>query len=212
MSPRPPHKLIVAIGDSTTAGSPGFLSPLEAPPDGSGDITSQFAYWLMRERPDWRVLNRGVNGERSDQIRARFRRDAIDARPDLIVIIAGVNDIYQGRRPERIQQELDAMFEEARAAPPRGIPIVAGSVLPYNTASSLHNERMHALNDWIRARATDRAGIAFCDTRAAVADPERPDCLRSSPDGLHPSADGYRLMAAALEVVVAQVLARSTRS
>ena len=34
---------IVAMGDSTTAGTPGWKSPVEAPPDGRGDETSQYA-------------------------------------------------------------------------------------------------------------------------------------------------------------------------
>ena len=38
---------IVALGDSTTAGTPGWLSPLESPPAGAGDETSQYAYWLV---------------------------------------------------------------------------------------------------------------------------------------------------------------------
>ena len=57
---------IVALGDSTTAGTPGHKSPIEAPPHGSGNVESQYAYWLMQTHPDWQVLNRGVNGERSD--------------------------------------------------------------------------------------------------------------------------------------------------
>ena len=44
---------IVALGDSTTAGTPGYKSPVEAPPNGSGNVESQYAYWLMRARPDW---------------------------------------------------------------------------------------------------------------------------------------------------------------
>jgi len=36
-----PDITIVALGDSTTAGTPGFKSPLEAPPAGEGDATSQ---------------------------------------------------------------------------------------------------------------------------------------------------------------------------
>ena len=52
-------------------------------------------------------------------------------------------------------------------------------------------------------------GIAFCDTRAAVAAPGRPDMLASSPDGLHPSPDGYRLMAYALEPVIARILGQA---
>jgi lysophospholipase L1-like esterase len=211
MSPHPHLKLIVAIGDSTTAGTPGFLSPLEAPPEGSGDLTSQFAYWLMRQRPDWRVLNRGINGERADQIRARFNRDVVDAQPDLVVIIAGVNDIYQGRRPKAIQRELEALYDLAGRAEPGGIPVVAGSVLPYNTASRRDIDRMHALNEWIRERASAGSGVTFCDTRSAVADPEQPDRLVSSPDGLHPSPEGYRLMAAALEPVIARTLADRVR-
>jgi len=39
--------VIVAMGDSTTAGTPAFKSPIEAPPDGSGNEQSQYAYWLV---------------------------------------------------------------------------------------------------------------------------------------------------------------------
>ena len=34
---------IVALGDSTTAGTPAFKSPIEAPPNGSGNVESQYA-------------------------------------------------------------------------------------------------------------------------------------------------------------------------
>jgi len=199
---------IVALGDSTTAGTPGFASPIEAPPDGSGDAESQYAYWLMRAHPDWRVLNRGVNGERTDQIRLRFTRDVIQARPDLVIIVAGVNDIYQGRTAESVQAELLSMYSAARDA---GIPIVAGSILPYNTATPEQNGRMHAVNAWIRDDGSRQTGLIFCDTRAAVAMPGRPDLLASSPDDIHPSPDGYRLMALALIPAIERALRRDGR-
>ena len=199
---------IVALGDSTTAGTPGFESPLEAPPDGAGNPESQYAYWLMRAHPDWRVLNRGVNGERADQIRHRFNRDVIQARADLVIIVAGVNDIYQGRTAESVQAELLAMFRAARDA---GIAIVAGSILPYNTATPEQNARMHAVNAWIRDDGSRQTGVIFCDTRAAVAMPGRPDVLASSPDDIHPSPDGYRLMANALNPAIKAALQRAGR-
>ena len=195
---------IVALGDSTTAGTPGFESPLEAPPDGAGNPESQYAYWLTRAHPDWRVLNRGVNGERADQIRHRFNRDVIQARADLVIIVAGVNDIYQGRTAEAVQAELLAMFRAAREA---GVAIVAGSILPYNTATPDQNAHMHAVNAWIRREGSRQGGVIFCDTRAAVAMPGRPDVLESSPDEIHPSPGGYRLMAAALEPSIKAALA-----
>jgi lysophospholipase L1-like esterase len=198
---------IVALGDSTTAGSPAFKSPIEAPPDGSGNVESQYAYWLTREHPDWRVLNRGVDGERSDEIRARFARDVVDAEPDVVVILAGVNDIYQGRSAASVQRELEAMYDRARAAK---ISVVAGSIIPYNTATPEQNARMRAVNGWIRDYAARHDGSAtFCDTRAAVAAPGQPDRLVSSPDDLHPSPDGYKLMAEALETAIVTALAKA---
>ncbi|HEV3063144.1 MAG TPA: SGNH/GDSL hydrolase family protein [Vicinamibacterales bacterium] len=195
--------VVVAIGDSTTAGTPAFRSPLEAPPDGAGNVESQYAYWLSRSHPDWRVLNRGVNGERSDQIRARFERDALRARPSVIVIVAGVNDVYQGRDAASVERELEAMYDAARTA---RVPVVAGTIIPFNTATSDQNARMRAVNDWIRAYTAAHADVVFCDTRAAVAQPGNPDRLVSSPDNLHPSPDGYRLMALALEPAVKHAL------
>jgi lysophospholipase L1-like esterase len=195
---------IVALGDSTTAGTPGFSSPLEAP-GGAGDVESQYAYWLMKAHPEWQVLNRGVNGERSDQIRARFVRDVLDAQADLVVIIAGVNDIYQGRPPDAVRLELEAMFEMARTAP-HPLPVVAGSIMPFDTASPDQNQRMAAVNEWLREYSIHHADVRFCDTRLAVGSPLDPDRLRFSPDGLHPSPEGYRLAALALEPVIRQAL------
>ena len=199
---------IVALGDSTTAGTPAHKSPVEAPPNGSGNVESQYAYWLMQAHPDWQVLNRGVNGERSDQIRARFARDAAQARPTLVVIIAGVNDIYQGRSAESVERELEAMYDAARAAK---ITVVAGTIIPFNVATADQNARMHAVNDWIRgyaARHDDR--VVFCDTRAATAAPGQPDRLVSSPDDLHPSPDGYKRMAEALDPAIKTALSKAS--
>lgn len=199
-----PRIRIVAIGDSTTAGTPGFLSPLEAPPRGRGDETSQYGYWLERAHPEWEVLNRGVNGERSDQIRVRFERDAIEPAPRVIVLIAGVNDVYQGRTAGAVTEQLRWMYDRARRA---GIRIVAGSIMPYNTATADQNARMRQVNDWIRRQAREPA-VAFVDTRAAVAAPGTPDMLSETPDRLHPSPAGYRAVAEALRPVLERALER----
>lgn len=190
---------IVALGDSTTAGTPGFKSPLEAPPDGKGDPRSQFAYWLMQRHPGWTVLNRGINGERTDQIAARFGRDVAAVTPAVVILIAGVNDVYQGRPVSWVTGHLRAMYDRAAEA---GILIVAGSIVPFNTATDEQNARMREINAWIAAVADRDPGMAFADTRAAVAAPGQPDTLSGSPDGLHPDVEGYRKMAEALEPAI----------
>jgi acyl-CoA thioesterase-1 len=198
---------IVAMGDSTTAGTPAFQSPREAPPNGRGDETSQYAYWLMKAHPSWDVINQGINGQRSDQIRARFEDDVVAKKPAVVVIIAGVNDVYQGWTAQRVKDELSAMYRRAHDA---GIRVVAGTIIPYNTASPDQNARMHDINDWIRSQVRADPGAIFVDTRAAVAAPGSPDTLVSSPDGLHPDAAGYRRMADAIGPAIEQAL-RSAR-
>lgn len=197
MTPRPFR--IVALGDSTTAGTPGWKSPIEAPPDGKGDVTSQYAYWLMQARPDWEVLNRGVNRETSAQVRARFDRDVLAHSPDVVVIIAGVNDIYAGQPASAVIEQLRGMYDRARA---HAIRVVAGSIIPYNTATPDQNTRMREVNEWIRGVAAAEPGIDFVDSRAAAAAADNPDRLFESPDELHPSPEGYRRMAQAILAVI----------
>lgn len=195
--------VIVALGDSTTAGTPAFRSPIEAPPNGAGDEHSQFAYWLMQQHPDWRVLNRGVNGERSDEIAARFDRDVLTAHPRIVIILAGVNDVYQGLPAERVTQQLRGMYDRAIAA---GLAVVAASIIPYNSATHGQNVEMHDINAWIASQAAKDPRITFVDTRAAAAAPNNPDRLSGSPDGLHPDVNGYRAMAVAIERALTRVL------
>src|SRR2546428_12657198 len=121
---------IVGLGDSTTAGTPAFRSPLEAPPDGEGDPESQYAFWMMRAHPEWNVLNRGINGQRAAEIRARFERDVLAARPQYALLLAGGHDIPWGdhaRAGERPLAAADAETLHARIVPG------AAPVLPYDT-------------------------------------------------------------------------------
>jgi lysophospholipase L1-like esterase len=185
---------IVGLGDSTTAGTPGFLSPIEAPPSGRGNPQSQYCYWMMRTHPEWKVLNKGVNGQRSDQILSRFPRDVVAENPKVVIVLAGVNDIYQGRTPAWIERNLEAMYllaEEHHIAP------LAATVLPYNGASPREKEGIRELNSWVET-ASRAPGRLFCDTNLAVRDNDDPDSLASSPDGLHPDVDGYKRMGMAL--------------
>jgi lysophospholipase L1-like esterase len=200
-----PKVRIVAMGDSTTAGTPAFKSPREAPPNGSGDETSQYAYWLMRAHPEWEVINQGINAQRSDVIAARFEADVIAKRPAVVVILAGVNDVYQGRPAQHVKDQLAAMYRRAHDA---GIRVVAATIIPYDTATPDQNARMADINGWIRSQGRADPGVIVVDTRAAVAAPGAPDKLASSPDGLHPDAAGYHRMADAIAPAIEQALKR----
>jgi lysophospholipase L1-like esterase len=188
------RRIIVGMGDSTTAGTPGFLSPVEAPPEGRGDPQSQYCYWMMKAHPEWSLLNRGVNGERSDQILSRFERDVVAERPAVVIVLAGVNDIYQGRGVESVKRSLEAMYVMAER---NGIVPVAATVLPYNSAGRRERSAIREVNAWA-STASRAPGRLFCDTNLAVRDKANLDLLATSPDGLHPDVEGYRRMGEAL--------------
>ena len=190
--------IIVGLGDSTTAGTPRFMSPVEEPPEGVGDPESQYCYWMMKAHPEWTVLNKGVNGQRSDEILSRFDRDVVAEKPSLVIVLAGVNDIYQGRTVKAVERNLESMYVLAEDS---GIVPVAATVLPYNTARAKERSSIREVNAWIET-ASRAPGRLFCDTNLAVRDKDDRDFLASSRDGLHPDVAGYRMMGGALSAAL----------
>ena len=154
----------------------------------------------MKLHPEWTILNRGINGERSDQIRARLRRDVIDAKPDYAIVLAGVNDVYQGFPTDYTKQNLTLIYNSTLL---EGIVLIGASILPYNAMSKQAYDSLKSLNEWIKS-TSESMKFPFCDTYAAVVDPDHPDKLKGSPDGLHPDVSGYRSMGEALARTIEQ--------
>jgi lysophospholipase L1-like esterase len=149
---------------------------------------------MMKKHPDWLVLNRGIDGQRSDQILARFEKDVLNEFPRYVIILAGVNDVYQGWAGESVQRNLNEMYVRAVSAAIR--PVVS-TILPYNSMSLTEATEIRSINDWILARAHE-LGIPYCDTNRVVSNPANSNQLNGSSDGLHPDVSGYRLMGEAL--------------
>ena len=200
-----PELTIVALGDSTTAGTPGFLSPAENPPNGSGNPESQYSYWMMKLHPEWKILNRGIAGQRSDQIFQRFDRDVLGLLPQAVIVLAGVNDLYQGYPPEWVESHLQDLYERAARA---NLKVVACTILPFNQADSKTLSGIKAVNQWIQ-RYSQEHGLGFCDTYSASEDPSHPGNLAGSSDGLHPDVATYRKIGQAIAFALEKYLVQS---
>jgi acyl-CoA thioesterase I len=89
---------IVAIGSSSTAGA-GASSQAASYP-------SRLAAELKERFPghDITVLNRGVNGEETDDMMARFAKDVIAAQPQLVLWQVGTNSVLRDHplRPHEV--------------------------------------------------------------------------------------------------------------
>ncbi|HEX9780421.1 MAG TPA: SGNH/GDSL hydrolase family protein [bacterium] len=185
---------MVGFGDSITAGFPGFRSPVESPPYGAGDEQSQYAYWMMRRRPDWRVLNRGLSGERTDEMLRRFDRDVASARPDLVIVLGGINDLVQAVGPAGVITQLDALYARADEA---GIVAAGVTLLPLTGATDRFASWIGDVNAWI-LEACRRGARPCCDLFRIMSEPGIPGALRDSDDGVHPNVGGYRRIGEAL--------------
>ncbi len=185
----PAKTIIVALGDSTTAGTPFARSPLEAPPEGAGDPEGQYSYWMMHWRPQWEVLNYGIAGQTTIQIRARFG-DILSRGPRYVIILAGVNDVYQGLPGRVTAENLLWMYKQAQS---HSIMPVAATVLPFDEATPAQAKAIDKLNDWIKNWA-EKMRIPCADLNAAVRSSEDPHRLSGSPDGIPPDIGGYRKM------------------
>ncbi len=194
---------VLAMGDSTTAGTPDFLSPVEAPPEGKGDPESQYAHWIRQRHPEWTVLNRGVNGERTDEICRRLEKDLSRFKADVVVVLAGVNDLYQGRSVDEIWENLKKIYALAEA---KNLRIMACTVLPYNTSTQSIRHRMMELNQRIRGEVLLK-NYLFCNTYELLNDPSHAGMLAGTPDGLHPDVAGYRRMGEAITDVLEKAFA-----
>ena len=185
------HKVVVvALGDSITAGNPGWdpdpeRRKLENPGD---DVTSQYLYWAQALDPRLDCRNLGVGGERSDEILARLPAALVDA--DVLVVQAGINDIVQGRLLDLAERDLRTMVRKGKAA---GLGVVIAEVLPWNNGWPDADPQIRALNDAIH-RLGGQENIRVLPFYRTLEDSERPGRMRAdwTADGNHPSVAGHR--------------------
>lgn len=88
-----PHQKILLIGDSITdAGRRD-----RAVPYGDGYVSMVRSFILARY-PELALtfVNRGVNGDTTRNLDARWERDVIAERPDWLSVMIGINDVWRG--------------------------------------------------------------------------------------------------------------------
>jgi lysophospholipase L1-like esterase len=183
--------VIVGLGDSITAGNPGWDPDPALRSEGS-DPASQYLYWAANADPRLEYRNHGVGGERTDQILARFD-EAVGDGADVLIVQGGINDIVQGISPDVAIGYLRTMVQRGKE---RGLAVVLVDVLPWNKGWPDAEPQIRRLNDLIRELAVseDIKVMPFHDT---LEDPDKLGRMREqwTPDGNHPSAEAHRLLA-----------------
>ncbi len=184
--------VVAALGDSITAGSPGYdPDPKRRALLGFGsDEQSQWEYWARRKNPRLAFRNCGVYGERTDQIARRLGACARGAA--VLVVQGGINDVAQGVPVERAARNLRRMVRRAKEL---GLRVALADLLPWNNGYPAADPKIRRLNELIREIAREE-GLPLLPFHDTLEDPERPGRMKEewTSDGDHPSVEGYRLL------------------
>jgi lysophospholipase L1-like esterase len=142
-------------------------------------------------------VGRGISGQTTLQMLLRFRADVIALKPAAVHIMAGTNDLAGNTGPTdlpAIEANIASMVDLARA---HGIRVIIGSVLPaaqFPWRPGLNpGPRIVALNEWLR-KYSRQMHLTYVDYYGAVTNGALGMRADLSPDGVHPSKDGYLVM------------------
>ncbi|MCU1205779.1 capsular biosynthesis protein [Stenotrophomonas maltophilia] len=155
-------------------------------------------------------LNRGISGQTTAQMLVRFPQDVLALKPQVVVILAGTNDIAGNTGPSTqamIEDNLHAMMELARA---HGIAVVLASVLPVSEYPWMPGitpaPKVRALNTALK-RYAEAKQLVYLDYYTPMANAAGGLDPQLAEDGVHPTAKGYAVMAPLAEAAIRRAMA-----
>ncbi|MET9179080.1 SGNH/GDSL hydrolase family protein [Kitasatospora aureofaciens] len=189
MSATTGYRRYVAVGDSQTEGL------------GDGDGTTGWRGWADRlaetiseREPGLLYANLAVRGRLAGEVRAEQLTPALALRPDLVTVVAGMNDVMRpGFDAGAVVAELDAMFAAFTATGARVLTFTFPDIGRIAPLARGLRPRVLDLNARIRA-AADHRGVVVVDffPHRVTTDPRM-----WSADRLHASPLGHAGIAAA---------------
>ena len=149
-------------------------------------------------------VNRGISGQTTPQMLIRFRRDVIELKPKVVVILAGTNDLAGNTGPMTLEAIEDNLTSMAELATANSIRVVFASLLPVSDYEVRDGkpivqtvrrppEKILALNKWMKEFAAAHR-MTYLDYFSAMVDDKGFLKDELSNDGLHPNPQGYAVM------------------
>lgn len=199
---------IVTLGDSITEGG--------GQPGGYVWLLGQTLHRLYPDQK-FEIVNAGISGHKATDMQARFQRDVLDRKPDMVTISVGVNDVWHGyfdfsagkRIPDGdgpngvpiplYRQKLAEMIEAAQKANVK-VALLAPTII-YEDLNSAENRRLSGYIAAMRELAA-KYRCLFVDMNAPfhrVISARRKQTGSTenflTTDGVHMNPLGNRLMA-----------------
>ncbi len=191
-APDPAQPRVVFYGDSIT--------------DGWGRWADTGTFF-----PGKPYIDRGISGQTTPQMLVRFQQDVVHLHPAAVLILAGTNDIAGNTgpsTPQMIEDNFTSMADIARAS---GIKVILASITPaYNYPWKPGVDpvpTIREVNAWLKDYCA-KQGLTYLDYYSAMADDKGAMKPGLAKDGVHPTAQGYAIMAPLAEAAIAKTLGK----
>ena len=161
---------------------------------------------------DFEFINRGISGNRTENLLDRVEKDLIDLKPDIVTILIGVNDTWH-----RYMIDLETTIESFRSNyetvlrriknETRAKIIMLEPFILYNMGKDNMRADLNEKIDVIRQLAMEYADAFIpLDGIFVAANASGVNNVDLSPDGVHPDTAGKKLIANELAPVVCKFI------
>jgi acyl-CoA thioesterase-1 len=190
-APAPERPLVLAFGDSLTAGY-GLDSGLGFAP--------QLQATLRRHGIAAEVIDGGVSGDTSEAGKARlgWTIDGLPRKPDLVVLELGANDMLRGLDPALTRANLDAILGELKR---RNIKVLIAGMRAAPNLDPAYVARFEAIYPELARRNGAALYPFFMEGVAGQKG-------MTQPDGMHPTFEGVKRIVTGITPAVKQALGR----
>uniref|UniRef100_UPI004049B023 GDSL-type esterase/lipase family protein n=1 Tax=Fulvivirga sp. TaxID=1931237 RepID=UPI004049B023 len=150
---------------------------------------------FFKENPN--LICKGISRQTTDQMLARFQRDVIQLQPQVVVILAGINDIAENNGPIALSDIMANIEKMAQLALNQDIKVMLCTLVPANRFTWRPNidpsDKVIALNSLITKYAYENR-ITLVNYYDRMVDDNKGLKAELGPDGVHPNAEGYAIM------------------
>ena len=195
-----PGDRVLFQGDSITDAGRG------APPGLGAGYVAIAAGALQALRPELKleILNRGVGGDRTAELLARWQRDCLDLKPNVLSIKIGVNDVWRLAGEWNGQKHIPLpdyrancvrLLDQARAAGIRRLVLISPTTITHENVSPL-NDLLGKYDAAVRDLARAYGAVYVPARDALLAARAAQPAVAWTGDGCHPTTAGHALIAA----------------
>lgn len=181
---------------------------------------SRCSMWQLEPPKNWgevEIVNRGIGGETTPQIKRRLEADVIALDPDLVILQMGDNDLktmamLKGQKDWIIEETYENITEIASKLGDSGIQVLITTIFPPAEIELLRaplwspevNESIDLVNQRLLAFESPNVTVVDCDAFLRKGDYIDP---RFAIDTLHINLEGYKALNSGLENTIKLLLA-----